>query len=100
MTARATELYSRRRLRVDAPQQVGEGAVLNERQRIVVLVGLPGCGKSTWVAQAGYTALSSDAIRKWLIDDETDQTINARVFLTLRYLLRHRLAIGRAVTFV
>jgi predicted kinase len=73
---------------------------LNEKQRIVVLVGLPGSGKSTWLGEAGYTALSSDAIRKWLADDETDQTIHSRVFMTVRYLLRHRLAIGRPVTFV
>jgi predicted kinase len=68
------------------------------RQLILVLVGLPGSGKSTWVARTGATALSSDAIRKWLADDETDQTIHHRVFLTLRYLLRHRLAIGRPLT--
>ena len=79
---------------------MGEGPVLTEPQRIVVLVGLPGSGKSTWAAQSGYAALSSDAIRKLLADDETDQTIHRRVFLTLRYLLRHRLAIGRPVTFV
>ena len=35
-----------------------------------------------------------------LADDPTDQTIHARVFLTVRYLLRHRLAIGRPVSYV
>jgi len=35
-----------------------------------------------------------------LADDATDQTIHARVFLTMRYLLRHRLAIGRPVSYV
>ena len=68
--------------------------------RIVVLVGLPGSGKSTYVARNGGASLSSDAIRRLLADDETDQTIHLRVFETLRYLLAHRLAIGRPVTFI
>jgi predicted kinase len=68
--------------------------------RIVVLVGLPGCGKSTYVERAGGTALSSDLMRKLLADDETDQTIHYRVFLTLRYLLRHRLALRRPLTYI
>ncbi len=68
--------------------------------RIVVLVGLPGSGKSTYLAQLGVTGLSSDIIRGLLADDETDQTIHDRVFQTLRYLLRQRLAIGRPATYI
>jgi predicted kinase len=67
---------------------------------IVLLVGLPGSGKSTWIANRGAVALSSDAIRQLLADDATDQSIHARVFATLRYLLRQRLAIGRPVTYI
>ena len=72
----------------------------DERQRIVVLVGLPGSGKSTWLERQGITGISSDSIRQVLADDATDQTIHARVFLTMRYLLRHRLGIGRPVSYV
>src|ERR1035438_6808512 len=68
--------------------------------RIVVLVGLPGSGKSTYLEQLGVSGLASDAIRKLLADDETDQTIHVRVFQTLRYLLEQRLAIGRTVTYI
>jgi predicted kinase len=68
--------------------------------RIVLLVGLPGSGKSTYLANLGATGISSDLIRLLLSDDETDQTIHARVFATVRYLLRHRLAIGRPVTYI
>ena len=79
---------------------MGEGADVDPAQRIVVAVGLPGSGKSTYLERLGAHALSSDAVRLLLADDATDQTIHARVFLTLRYLLRHRLAIGRPVSYV
>jgi len=72
----------------------------SEAQRIVVLVGLPGSGKSTYLERLGITSLSSDGIRQLLADDATDQTIHARVFQSLRYLLRQRLAIGRPATYV
>jgi len=68
--------------------------------RIVVLVGLPGSGKSAWLERRGIGGLSSDTIRGLLADDETDQTIHERVFQTLRYLLRQRLAIGREITYI
>ena len=63
-------------------------------------MGLPGSGKSTYLDKLGVKALSSDAVRVLLADDATDQTIHERVFATLRYLLRHRIAIGREVSYV
>lgn len=66
----------------------------------MVLVGLPGSGKSTYLAERGLTGLSSDGIRRLLADDETDQSIHDRVFQTLRYLLRQRLAIERPATYI
>jgi predicted kinase len=74
--------------------------ISSKPQRIVILVGLPGSGKSTYLDQLGVTGLSSDAIRLLLADDVTDQTIHGQVFSTLRYLVRQRLAIGRPVTYV
>jgi predicted kinase len=68
--------------------------------RIVVLVGLPGSGKSSYLERIGVTGLSSDALRVLLADDATDQTIHEHVFQSLRYLLRQRLAIGRPVTYI
>ena len=70
------------------------------RPRIVVLVGLPGSGKSTYLERLGVTALASDAVRGLLADDQTDQSIHIEVFATLRYLLRRRLALERPVTYV
>jgi predicted kinase len=68
--------------------------------RVVVLVGLPGSGKSTYLERLGITGLSSDAIRKLLADDETVQSIHPQVFETLRYLLRQRLMLQREVTYI
>ena len=70
------------------------------RPRIVVLVGLPGSGKSTYLERMGVTPLSSDAVRQLLTDDATDQSIHRRVFAALRYLLKQRVEIGKGVTYV
>jgi predicted kinase len=48
----------------------------------------------------GVRGLSSDTIRGLLADDERDQSIHERVFQTMRYLLRQRLAIERPVTYI
>jgi predicted kinase len=66
----------------------------------VILVGLPGSGKSSYLRDRGIVALSSDAVRLLLAGDETDQTIHRKVFATLRYLLKQRLAIGQPVTYI
>lgn len=68
--------------------------------KLVVLVGLPGSGKSTYLARLGVNAISSDEIRRLLVDDATDQTIHRRVFATVRHLIRQRVAVGRAITYV
>lgn len=65
-----------------------------------VLVGLPASGKSTWLAERGVTALSSDAMRRLLRDDEADQTIHGVVFAELRRLLRRRLELGAAASYI
>jgi predicted kinase len=68
--------------------------------KVVVLVGLPGSGKSAYLERIGAVGLSSDLIRRLLADDETVQSVNDRVFQTMRYLLRLRLSLGRAVTYI
>lgn len=68
--------------------------------KIVITVGLPGSGKSTYLERRGFNAISSDEIRRLIADDAGDQTIHARVFATIRYLIRQRLSVGRPVTYV
>jgi predicted kinase len=66
----------------------------------VVLVGLPGSGKSTWVAAQGGVAISSDELRRWLRDDATDQSIHRLVFRLMRDFVRMRISLGAPVTYV
>jgi predicted kinase len=66
----------------------------------VLLVGLPGSGKSTYVENLGATALASDEIRRLLSDDAANQNIHQRVFAVLRDLLKQRIELGRPITYI
>ncbi len=68
--------------------------------KLIITVGLPGSGKSTYLARLGVNAISSDEIRRLIADDPHDQSMNARIFATVRYLIRQRIAAGRPVTYV
>ncbi|HLJ47480.1 MAG TPA: AAA family ATPase [Bryobacteraceae bacterium] len=68
--------------------------------KIVILVGLPGSGKSTWLARQGINAISSDEVRRLIADDPTIQTIHRKVFRTVRFLIQRRLELQRTVTYV
>lgn len=68
--------------------------------RIILAVGLPGSGKSTYFAKRGIHPLSSDTLRLWLLDDATNQKHQAEVFATLRKLLEVRLSLGMARNYV
>jgi predicted kinase len=67
---------------------------------LIITVGLPGSGKSTYLAQHGVNAISSDEIRRLIADDPHDQSMNARVFAVIRYLIRQRILAGRPNTYV
>jgi predicted kinase len=77
-----------------APEQrpVQTGKTARAPKGVVVLaIGLPGSGKTTWFKRRGVTPLSSDLLRSILFDDITEQRYQGLVFSTLRSLLRARL---------
>jgi len=75
-----------------APAELATGKPSGAPRGVVVLaIGLPGSGKTTWFKRRGVTPLSSDMLRTLLFDDITEQRYQSLVFSTLRSLLRARL---------
>jgi predicted kinase len=70
------------------------------KPRVILAVGLPASGKSTYLARLGAHPISSDALRLQLADDENDQTIHAQVFAAMRYLLEQRIKLLKPATYI
>ncbi|MBZ5566382.1 MAG: ATP-binding protein [Acidobacteriia bacterium] len=73
------------------PPQPAQRAPRPPKGAVVLAIGLPGSGKSSWFKRRGVTPLSSDLLRTLLFDDTTEQRYQDLVFSTLRSLLRARL---------
>ncbi len=90
----------------EMPPAAAPGAAGMERSAqapkgiVVLAIGLPGSGKTTWFGRRGITPLSSDLLRNILFDDVEEQRYQGLVFSTLRSLLRARLIARMPLNYV
>ncbi|MGB5155522.1 MAG: AAA family ATPase, partial [Candidatus Sulfotelmatobacter sp.] len=76
-----------------APQRPPKGVV-------VLAIGLPGSGKSSWFKRHNVIPLSSDMVRSLLFDDVREQRFQDLVFSNLRSMLKARLIAKRPMNYV
>ena len=67
---------------------------------VVLAIGLPGSGKSSWFKRHSVAPLSSDMIRSLLFDDVREQRFQDLVFSNLRSMLKARLIAKRPTNYV
>ena len=78
---------------VAAPARANKGTV-------VLAIGLPGSGKSSWFKRHNIRPLSSDLLRELLFDDAEEQRFQDLVFSNLRSMLKARLIARRPMSYV
>jgi predicted kinase len=67
---------------------------------VVLAIGLPGSGKSSWFKRHNVAPLSSDMVRALLFDDVREQKYQDLVFSNLRSMLKARLIARRPMNYV
>jgi predicted kinase len=67
---------------------------------VVLAIGLPGSGKSSWFKRNNIVPLSSDMVRALLFDDVREQRFQDLVFSNLRSMLKARLIAKRPTNYV
>ena len=76
------------------------GAPRPSKGTVVLAIGLPGSGKSSWFKRHNIHPLSSDLLRELLFDDAQEQRFQDLVFSNLRSMLKARLIARRPMNYV
>lgn len=82
------------------PAAVSVAAPRPPKGIVVLAIGLPGSGKSSWFKRHSVAPLSSDMVRSLLFDDVREQRFQDLVFSNLRSMLKARLIAKRPMNYV
>jgi predicted kinase len=82
------------------PSAVVPAAPKTTKGTVVLAIGLPGSGKSSWFKRHNIRPLSSDLLRELLFDDAEEQRFQDLVFSNLRAMLRARLIARRPMSYI
>jgi predicted kinase len=83
-----------------APAAVPAASTRPPKGIVVLAIGLPGSGKSSWFKRHNVVPLSSDMVRSLLFDDVREQRFQDLVFSNLRSMLKARLIAKRPMNYV
>ena len=83
-----------------APVSIPAATQRPPRGIVVLAIGLPGSGKSSWFKRHNVIPLSSDMMRSLLFDDVREQRFQDLVFSNLRSMLKARLIAKRPTNYV
>jgi predicted kinase len=83
-----------------APAQTIASSPRPSKGTVVLAIGLPGSGKSSWFKRHNIHPLSSDLLRELLFDDPQEQRFQDLIFSNLRSMLKARLVARRPMNYV
>ena len=83
-----------------APAQNVASSPRPSKGTVVLAIGLPGSGKSSWFKRHNIHPLSSDLLRELLFDDPQEQRFQDLIFSNLRSMLKARLIARRPMNYV
>jgi predicted kinase len=83
-----------------APAQAAAAPARPSKGTVVLAIGLPGSGKSSWFKRHNIHPLSSDLLRELLFDDAQEQRFQDLIFSNLRSMLKARLIARRPMNYV